>query len=68
MVLTFNSGSSSLKFGLFRVGAGDAVAAVVAGEIETLGDGRCRLRAEDAAGASLIDETTAMADPALPDR
>jgi acetate kinase len=63
MVLTFNSGSSSLKFGLYRVGVG-AAAAVVSGEIETLGDGRCRLRAEDAAGASLIDETSAMADPA----
>jgi acetate kinase len=62
-VLTFNSGSSSLKFGLYRVGAGDPVA-VVSGEIEALGDGRCRLRASDAGGASLIDETSAMADPA----
>jgi len=63
LVLTFNSGSSSLKFGLYRVAA-DGPIAQIRGEIETLGDGRCRLRASDAAGACQIDETSVMADPA----
>ena len=61
-VLTFNTGSSSLKFGLYQVGGGEPEA-LVSGEIETMGDGQCRLRVSDAAGASLIDETTVMSDP-----
>jgi len=63
LVLTFNSGSSSLKFGLYRV-APDGPVALISGEIETLGGGRCRLRTSDAAGAGQIDETLAVADPA----
>src|SRR5450759_5006198 len=63
LVLTFNSGSSSLKFGLYRVGC-DGPIAQISGEIETLGDGRCRLRASDAGGVSQLDETAVMADPA----
>ncbi len=61
-MLTFNSGSSSLKFGLYRVAAGDPVA-LVSGEVETLGARHCRIRAEDRAGVSLIDETLEMTDP-----
>jgi acetate kinase len=62
-VLTFNSGSSSLKFGLYRVGTGDP-AALVSGEIETLGNRQCRLQACDADGRNLIDQTLDMADGA----
>jgi acetate kinase len=62
-VLTFNSGSSSLKFGLYRVGEGDPIG-LVTGEIETLGDRQCRLQASDATGKELIDETSEMADAA----
>jgi acetate kinase len=61
-VLTFNSGSSSLKFGLYHVAGGDPVA-LISGEIETIGDGHCRLRASDAAGAVLVDDTTVMRAP-----
>lgn len=61
-VLTFNSGSSSLKFGLFRVGTGDPIA-LVSGEIEKLGNGQCRIHASDNASACLIDETSDMATP-----
>lgn len=62
-VLTFNSGSSSLKFGLYRVAESGPVA-LISGEIETMGDQYCRIRARNAAGGSLIDETAEMADPA----
>jgi len=62
-VLAFNSGSSSLKFGLYRMAA-DGPVALISGEIETLGDGRCRLRASNGAGASKIDESLNVADPA----
>ncbi len=61
-VLTLNSGSSSLKFGLYRVADGDPVV-LVSGEIETLGDRRCRVRANDGAGRRLTDATLEMADP-----
>jgi hypothetical protein len=59
-VLTFNSGSSSLKFGLYLVAARDPDG-LTSGEIETIGDGHCGLRASDAAGSILVDDTTKMA-------
>ncbi|WP_420382191.1 acetate/propionate family kinase [Novosphingobium sp.] len=62
-VLAFNSGSSSLKFGLYRI-VTDGPVALISGEIETLGDGRCRLHASDGAGAGQIDEALDVADPA----
>jgi len=43
-VLTLNSGSSSLKFGLYRVGSG-ASELLVSGEAESIGDGRGRFHA-----------------------
>ena len=61
-VLTFNSGSSSLKFGLYRVTAGDPVA-LLSGEIETLGDRHCRMRANNADGDSLIGRTLELSAP-----
>ncbi len=62
-VLTFNGGSSSIKFGLYQVEQSDPVG-LISGEIEMLGDSRCRISAQDAAGSSLIDETTTMTEPA----
>lgn len=64
MVLTFNSGSSSLKFGLYRFSHSDPIA-VISGEIESLGNDKSRFRATDDAGVSLIDETAEMADPTV---
>lgn len=61
-VLTLNSGSSSLKFGLYRVADADPVV-LISGEIETSGDSQCRMRANDGAGRRLTDETLEMADP-----
>ncbi len=62
-VLAFNSGSSSLKFGLYSVADEDPTA-LISGEIETIGDGNCRLHAADAEGGTLLDETAEMAAPA----
>ena len=36
---------------------------MISGEIETLGDGHCRLRASDQSGTSLLDEMVKMAQP-----
>ncbi|AYJ84565.1 acetate/propionate family kinase (plasmid) [Sphingomonas paeninsulae] len=60
--LTFNSGSSSLKFGLYRFEKSEPVA-LISGEIETIGEGYCRIRANDAAGDTLIDEKLPMRSP-----
>ena len=61
-VLTFNGGSSSLKFGLFEVRAGDATV-LLAGEIETLGAGSVRLHAADATGSTMADRRLGDAAP-----
>ena len=60
-VLALNSGSSSLKFGLYRVDA-DGVEAVLSGEAEALGSSAGRFRVRDATGALLCAETVAIAD------
>jgi acetate kinase len=62
-VLTLNSGSSSLKFGIYRVHQG-APTAQVSGEVETLGERGYTIRATDAAGRTLIDETAETMEPA----
>jgi acetate kinase len=55
-VLALNSGSSSLKFGLFRVS--DAWAeAVISGGAETAGAGKRSFWARDSAGGQLASET-----------
>jgi acetate kinase len=55
-VLALNSGSSSLKFGLYRVGAARAEL-LVSGEAESIGDPGSKLSAKDAQGKSLLSET-----------
>jgi acetate kinase len=61
-ILTFNGGSSSLKFGLFEVG--DATATpLLTGEIEIAGGGAVRLHAADTAGRTHIDHSLGTAPP-----
>jgi acetate kinase len=54
IALTFNGGSSSLKFGLYRVRDEDAQP-LLTGEIETVGGGSVRIHATDAHGAAVAD-------------
>ena len=61
IVLTFNSGSSSLKFGLFDV-RGAQVDPLLTGEVETLGEGKARLHAADGVGTVLADQPIAATD------
>ncbi len=60
-VLALNSGSSSLKFGLYRVGR-DQAQCLLSGEAEGIGASAASFRATDAQGATLLRETSAMAN------
>ena len=60
-VLALNSGSSSLKFGLYRVRGVDTVC-LLSGEAEGLGETGASFHATDAQGATLLHETSAMAN------
>lgn len=53
-VLTVNCGSSSLKFAVFGVGAGEE--RLLSGQLEGIGGERGRLRAVDPAGRTLLDQ------------
>ena len=55
-VLALNSGSSSLKFGLYRVSS-SGTTRLIAGEAESIGEGKGAFRAEDANGRSLLRES-----------
>jgi acetate kinase len=59
-ILAFNSGSSSLKFGLYRVGP-SKVEMLVSGEAEAIGEADAAFHAVDASGASLLSETAPIA-------
>ena len=59
-VLALNCGSSSLKFGLYRVHAA-AARCVLSGEAEGLGQANASLQAIDAQGDVVLRETVAMA-------
>jgi acetate kinase len=61
-VLALNSGSSSLKFGLYRVSSADCVC-LISGEAEGTGNASTVFHAEDAHGHTLLHETSALADP-----
>jgi acetate kinase len=56
-VLALNSGSSSLKFGLYRVGPARADM-LLSGEAQSVGDGGGEFCAKDAEGRQLVSETT----------
>ena len=60
-VLALNSGSSSLKFGLYRVGS-SGLEGLACGAAELGGSGQGRFRADDLQGAPLVRETAAVAD------
>lgn len=54
-VLALNSGSSSLKFGLYRVGA-EKTELLLDGEVESIGDGKGKFRVQDSQGKELLAE------------
>src|SRR5579863_1724287 len=54
-VLALNSGSSSLKFGLYRVGV-TVAELLLSGEAESIGDKSGEFHAEDARGTTLLSE------------
>lgn len=60
-ILALNSGSSSLKFGLYRVGE-EAPEIVFSGEAELGGDGTSLFRVDDPSGAPWVRETAAFTD------
>jgi acetate kinase len=58
-VLALNSGSSSLKFGLYRVHALQTLR-LITGEAESIGEEAAVFHAEDSTGASLVRERIAL--------
>jgi acetate kinase len=60
-VLALNSGSSSLKFGLYRVGASGSER-LLTGEAGAIGEREGRFHAEDARGTALLSETAPIPD------
>jgi acetate kinase len=63
-VLALNSGSSSLKFGLYRVDAA-GLQILLAGEAESFGDNEGRITAADSQGQVLLSEMLSGPDPRL---
>lgn len=61
IVLALNSGSSSLKFGLYRVGRSPPEV-LFSGEADLAGEGSGEFRAVDPRGATLVRETAAFTD------
>ena len=55
-VLALNSGSSSLKFGLYGVGP-SRIERLLSGEVESIGDKSSKCHAEDSRGSVLLSET-----------
>ena len=55
-VLALNSGSSSLKFGLYCVGS-SRIERLVSGEVELIGDKSGKFHAEDSRGNTLLTDT-----------
>jgi len=60
-VLALNSGSSSLKFGLYRV-ASARTEMLIAGETESIGDKDGKFHAQDSRQKSLLRETASIPD------
>jgi acetate kinase len=60
-ILALNSGSSSLKFGLYRVGV-SRVDMLLSGEAESIGEESGRFHAQDSQGISLLSETLSIPD------
>src|SRR6188474_2876860 len=60
-VLALNSGSSSLKFGLYRVGRSPPEV-LFSGEADLAGGSAGRFRVDDPRGAALVRETASFTD------
>jgi acetate kinase len=58
-ILALNSGSSSLKFGLYRVDA-SRIEMLLSGEAESIGEENGRFHAQDPQGTSLLSETLSL--------
>jgi acetate kinase len=58
-ILALNSGSSSLKFGLYRVGP-SKVDVLLSGEAEAIGDKGSKFHAKDSRGKSVLTEAAAI--------
>jgi acetate kinase len=58
-ILTLNSGSSSLKFGLYRVGS-SGIEMVVSGEAESIGEKNGKFYAQDSRKNALLSETVSI--------
>jgi acetate kinase len=59
IILALNSGSSSLKFGLYRVSA-SRTEALLSGEAQSIGEGRGRFHVQDSQANSLRSETVSI--------
>jgi acetate kinase len=59
-ILALNSGSSSLKYGLYRVGP-SRTEMLVSGEAEAIGEAGAKFHATDASGAVLLSESASIA-------
>lgn len=55
-ILALNSGSSSLKFGLYQVNE-DEAEILISGEVEAIGNETARFEASDSAGVALVSES-----------
>jgi acetate kinase len=64
IVLALNSGSSSLKFGLFRAGPG-SLESLLAGELDTIGDLDARLAADGLPAPQAVGHRFVHGGPAL---
>ncbi len=60
-VLALNSGSSSLKFALYRVGS-SGTEMLLSGEAESIGGARGRFQTQDSHGNQLLSETASIPD------
>ena len=58
-VLALNSGSSSLKFGLYGVGP-SRIERLLSGEAESIGDKSAKFHAKDSHGKALLSESGAI--------
>ena len=58
-ILALNSGSSSLKFGLYRVGSA-RIEVLLSGEAESIGDKEGKFFARDSRNDVLLSETTSI--------
>lgn len=62
IVLTLNSGSSSLKFGLYDIENSGVLTTLCAGELESIGDKLSKLHAKDGAQNVLVSKALAIAN------